>query len=234
MSQEQSADTIANGINAKFSSLGRNMVVGISGRGGAGKSTLASELELRLTAAGNNVVVLHIDDFVFPKAIRDANPDPGKARYFDSYDFDTLFSKLLKPAKEAKDFQGDILVLNRQIDAQEPRHTDIKGPAVIIIEGVQLFRQQFADIFDHKIWLDISFEDGLKRVLDRKNHLGVPLTVEQKTEQYVKWSTAGYMLYEQNDNPKGQADVVIYHTAAAEKELSVGKNAPPSSIPNKP
>jgi pantothenate kinase-related protein Tda10 len=56
-----------------FESLSRNTVVGISGRGGSGKSTLTEALEKNLRARKIEPVTFHIDDFAFPTAIRDAN-----------------------------------------------------------------------------------------------------------------------------------------------------------------
>ncbi len=206
---DPSAEAIQARIYTAFTALNRNMIVGISGRGGAGKSTLTDQISEGLTQSGCRVYAFHVDDFVFPKAIRDANPDPGKARYEDSYDFKTLYLNLLRPLKEQTDFQGEVTVLNRQQDRQEPRAVSVEGPAVILVEGVQLFRKQFAEIIDFKIWLDIPFEEGLRRAMARKNHLGVSMTEDQKREQYVKWSTAGYAFYEQNDQPKEQADIVI-------------------------
>ncbi len=200
---------IAGHIQQKFSSLNHNMIVGISGRGGAGKSTLADQLSVAFTSAGAKTHIIHIDDFVFPIAIRDANPDHGKARYFDSYDFETLFNKLLKPLKSTDHFNAPIAVLNRQLDKQELKQISIHGPAIILVEGVQLFRRQFADVFDYKIWIDIEFEEGLRRAIARKNHLGTQMTEDQKKDQYINWSTAGYLLYEQNDNPRQQADLIL-------------------------
>jgi D-glycerate 3-kinase len=50
--------------------LGRPVVLGVSGSQGSGKSTLARGLARALTAAGQRVAVLSIDDLYLPKAER--------------------------------------------------------------------------------------------------------------------------------------------------------------------
>jgi len=193
-----------------FESLARNTVVGISGRGGSWKSTLTEGLEKHLRGSEIEPVTFHIDDFVFPTAIRNTNQaEPGKARYFDSYDFETLFNGLLRPLKEQKSFSSSLPMLNRQVDRQEHRSITVSKPTIILVEGVQLFRVKAADVFDFKIWVEVPFEEGLRRALGRVNHLGVPMTPQQKEEQYVKWSTAGYVLYEEIDRPMENSNLVI-------------------------
>ena len=44
------------------------IIIGIDGLGGSGKSTFADILKAKLT--NYDVIVFHIDDFIFPKSIR--------------------------------------------------------------------------------------------------------------------------------------------------------------------
>lgn len=189
--------------------LQRNVVIGISGRGGAGKSTVVEALRTRLYDCSIEPLVLHVDDFVFPKAVRDANPDRAQARYYESYDFATLFDKVLRPLKNSACYLAEVPVLDRAADRQVLRRIAMSGPNVVLIEGVQLFRRAAEDIFDRRIWLEVPFAVGLQRALARQNHLGVPMTEQQKRSQYVDWSTAGYLLYEQLDAPRQRAHIVI-------------------------
>ena len=108
--------------------LQRNVVIGISGRGGAGKSTVVEELCTRLYDWSVEPLVLHVDDFVFPKAVRDANPDRAKARYYESYDFATLFDRLLRPMKNSASYVAEVPVLDRAEDRQVPRRIAMSGP----------------------------------------------------------------------------------------------------------
>lgn len=189
--------------------LQRNVVIGISGRGGAGKSTVVEELRTKLYDWSVEPLVLHVDDFVFPKAVRDANPDRAKARYYESYDFATLFDRVLRPMKNSASYVAEVPVLDRAEDRQVTRRIAMSGPNVVLIEGVQLFRRAAEDIFDRRIWIEVPFEVGLQRALARQNHLGVPMTEKQKRCQYVDWSTAGYLLYEKLDAPRERAHIII-------------------------
>ena len=104
---------------------------------------------------------------------------------------------------------AEVPVLDRAEDRQVPRRIAMSGPNVVLIEGGQLFRRSAEDIFDRRIWIEVPFEVGLQRALARQNHLGGPMTEEQKRSQYVDWSTAGYLLYEKLDAPRERAHIII-------------------------
>lgn len=90
-----------------------------------------------------------------------------------------------------------------------PSVIPLKSTCSGLIEGVQLFRRSAEDIFDRRIWIEVPFDVGLQRALARQNHLGVPMTEQQKRSQYVDWSTAGYLLYEKLDAPRERAHIIV-------------------------
>ena len=153
--------------------------------------------------------MLHVDDFVFPQSVRNSNPDRARARYYESYDFGTLFDRVLRPMNALVSFEAEVPVLDRTQDRQVLRQIAVAGPSVVIVEGVQLFRRMAEDLFDRRIWVEIPFEVGLERAIARHNHLGVSMTDEEKRHQYVEWSTAGYQLYERLDTPRERAHIII-------------------------
>lgn len=61
--------TIAEQIT-KHRSPGQTIVLGIDGLGGAGKSTISEQLCEIFRKNEMHVTLLHIDDFIHPKAIR--------------------------------------------------------------------------------------------------------------------------------------------------------------------
>ena len=80
-------------LYGKFS---RNLIVGISGRGCSGKSTVANKLVEHFQHKNIPVLLLAVDDFVFPSRQRNCNLNAAKARYDDTYDFDTLINTIVQ------------------------------------------------------------------------------------------------------------------------------------------
>lgn len=61
-------NTIQKLIETKCSS--RRLIVGIDGLGGAGKTTLAQSIVTAMQELNRNAIVIHLDDFIYPKDIR--------------------------------------------------------------------------------------------------------------------------------------------------------------------
>ena len=56
--------------------------VGIDGLGGAGKSTISEEVRDALEKTGVQVILLHIDDFITPRAVRYDDKRPAWECYY--------------------------------------------------------------------------------------------------------------------------------------------------------
>lgn len=215
----QSIDTVRNpnpsvkivgdAILELFRSREGNVVVGISGRGGSGKSTAMEKIADFLRHNGVTVLELSVDSFVLPTKERNRNPDGAEARYSDTYDFNTLIDRVVAQLRESISFSEEVPQIDRKLDQQVPRKVEFQGPGVVIIEGVQLFRRSHADTIDLKIWMDLDFKEGLRRAVSRRNHLGGGKTPEQIEEMYLNRSTPGHDLYVERDDPRGQSDFVI-------------------------
>src|SRR5207247_1741473 len=72
--------------------------VGIDGIDAAGKTTLAEEMAEVLRTRGRSVVRASIDGFHRPRAFRyRRGPSSPEGYYYDSFDYETLMSVLLRP-----------------------------------------------------------------------------------------------------------------------------------------
>jgi len=137
---------------------GENLVVGISGIDGSGKSTYAAHIARCLRDRDVTVEQIDLDYFLNPKRIRHADPDPG--------------------------------------------------PGVLVVEGVFLFKKELRELFDVKVWLDVSFETAMERVTlrPRDQRYG---NAEAIRERYSNrfFPTQRYHMH--RDKPKMQADYVV-------------------------
>ena len=78
---------------------------------------------------------------------------------------------------------------------------------VILFEGIFLFRPEIASYWDYKIFVDIAFENSLKRGIERDSHwIGGK---EAARKYYEKRYIPGQKIYFDLVNPKHTADLVI-------------------------
>lgn len=81
----------------------RVYIIGVDGLGGAGKSTLANSLKLKLQNENYDSYVLHIDDFIHPKRIRyDLSKEEWYCYYNLQWRYDYLVNEILAHIKMVK------------------------------------------------------------------------------------------------------------------------------------
>lgn len=209
MSKNKFNQLVTKIIDGYQTNSGGNYLVGISGIDCSGKSTLAYRLEERLNMNNIPVQTVHGDDFLFDRVTRNKNPNQEIGYYAETFDYDKLFNELLIPMKSNRTLDKDLILLNWMNDKYTKVKFQVRYPSVIIVEGVFLFKKNLPDIFDFKIWIDISFEEGLQRALNRtrdQNYYGDPELIRQRyTERFYK----GQKLHLKIDNPIEKCDLII-------------------------
>lgn len=159
-------------LNAKViadfqSSPNQNRIVGISGIDGSGKSSLSSQLEQAVASNDIPVAVINLDALLQPRPIRHKQRDQIQGYFEDNFDYKNLFYKTIEPAVAKVIFGTHYLILDFYTDLITKRHLAFNGPDIIIVEGIFLFRRELRDWFHLKIWINISFETAMMRILKR-------------------------------------------------------------------
>ncbi|MFK8034891.1 MAG: AAA family ATPase [Hyphomicrobiales bacterium] len=186
----------------------KNLIVGVSGIDGSGKSTVSNQLESALSGRGIATAQINLDDFLNPKEIRHKNPNQIEGYFQDNFDFESLVTKVLEPARRSASFNCKVPVLTLETDQISDREFTFSGPGVLIIEGVFLFKKEMRDLFDFKIWLQIEFEQAMNRVLKRTRdkRYGNPEAIRARYEERF-FPTQRFHL--ERDNPCEAADITI-------------------------
>lgn len=200
---------IANQICREFKlACSRNLIVGVSGIDGAGKSTVSNELENALSGQGITAAQINLDDFLNPKEIRHQNPNQVDGYFGDNFDFKNLVTKVLEPARQSASINCKIPVLELETDQIRHREFGFSGPGVLIVEGVFLFKRELRDLFDLKIWLQVEFEHAMERVLNRSRdkRYGNTDAIRRRYEERF-FPTQRFHL--ERDNPADAADIII-------------------------
>ncbi len=142
-------------------------VVAIDGVGGSGKSIFAERLARR--GDGRPVIVLHVDDFFNPSAIRRARGRHSPEGFWlDAFNYEALISWALTPLAAA----GGGLYrpasydhANDQIVEADP----LRAPpdALVLVEGVFLHRDELRRFWDFSVFLDVPFLEAARRMAQR-------------------------------------------------------------------
>lgn len=183
-------DQIATGIQSLLRQ--RSLVLlAIDGRGGVGKTTLASELSSRLDGA-----VVAVDDFhrVMNETTRyRLGPEEGCMQYCD---WQRLRDQVLIPLRrnEPAEYERFDWVLRRlgTLARAEPS-------GAVIIEGVGSFRPELRPFYDYSIYVETPRDLCLARLKVRGHN----------NEEWIPRWSASEDWYIQHFDPKAAVDIVV-------------------------
>lgn len=153
---------ISDEIILKIASLKTPMIIGVSGFGGAGKSSFAKALGMAIGAP-----VVGVDSFQKDGAFDTVY------RLWEIMDFARMEKEVLHPfLNNEKVKYGHFDVPTRSISET----LEIKNTGRLIVEGVGLFRPDLLKYFAYKIWIDcptdVAIGRGKKRDREEYNSPG--------------------------------------------------------------
>ena len=145
-----------------------HVVIAIDGKCGSGKSTLADILSEVYSA---NIV--HMDDFYLPSYLRTKErlSEPGGNIHYERFSSQVLTALFelkkngLNTDYEFKDYQYQIFDCHTMNYKKES--AVIANHPLTIVEGSYSMRPEFRDVYDLKVFLDISPDLQRKRLLAR-------------------------------------------------------------------
>ena len=183
--------------------------VGIDGVPASGKTTLSNDLAEELKKSGRQVIYAAVDGFHNPKKTRYRKGRESPEGYLlDSYNNQAVIDNLLIPLGPGGSLEIKTAIFDFLIDSEVeiPVLKAVKD-AILVMEGIFLFRPELTGYWDLKIFLDIDFSISLDRALGRDGYyLGNEADIR---EMYEKRYIPGQMLYFAASKPKEQADILI-------------------------
>jgi uridine kinase len=187
----------------------KRVIIAIDGIDASGKSSLSKEITLKLQNKLYNVQLIHIDDFHLPKKIRySKGKDSPEGFYFDSYDYQTIISKLIIPFLNEEE-----IILIKSFDLENDKEniveTKIEENTILIVEGIFLQRKELYKYWDLKIFLDVEFDIAEKRNLLRDLKANPNANKENIIDRFNKRYKSGQKLYFEYEKPQDKADIVI-------------------------
>ncbi|MED3397236.1 uridine kinase [Bacillus wiedmannii] len=169
------------------------LIIGIDGCGGAGKSTSANKIKSKFST----VTIVHMDDFYLPCS-QIINEHPTNKSIGADFDWKRLLQEVLDPISNG--IEGCYKRYDWETDSLAESHT-VLANGIVIIEGVYATRQELAEMYDLKIWVNCPRETRIKRGIARDGE-----TARDMWEN--NWMVAEDM-YVESHKPHEFADFII-------------------------
>ncbi|MGN4443496.1 uridine kinase family protein [Bacillus cereus group sp. MYBK79-1] len=169
------------------------LIIGVDGCGGAGKSTLANNIKNKFST----VTIVHMDDFYLPSA-QIVNEHPTNKSIGADFDWKRLLQGVLDPISNG--IEGCYKRYDWETDSLEESHT-VPANGIVIIEGVYATRQELAEMYDLKIWVNCPRETRIKRGIARDGEAARDMWENN-------WMVAEDM-YVESHKPHEYADFII-------------------------
>jgi uridine kinase len=134
---------------SSLSAVSLGQIIAIDGPAGSGKTTLANKLATDIA----NVEVIHVDDLY-----------QGWSDAFSTRLTASVISQILLPISQKIDFNYEIYDWQKNVFYKSK---NVPKDKIYILEGVGAAQTQFRPYLSKIIWLNISDEIGLSRVLQR-------------------------------------------------------------------
>ncbi|MFK5583692.1 uridine kinase [Serinicoccus sp. LYQ131] len=127
---------------------GQRAVVAVDGPDGVGKTHLAQELvALAGHVAGRAVRTVSVDGFHHPRAHRYARGRTGQTCYQDSYDYEALRARVLRPFRAGRDIVPAAFDVAADVPV-DPAPVALPEDALLLVEGVFLRRPELRGEWD--------------------------------------------------------------------------------------
>ena len=185
------------------------MRVGIDGISASGKTVFADELAQILRDAEREVVRAGLDGFHNPPEIRHRlGPNSVEGYRRNSFDYSSVRRLVLDPLGPGGDLSYQTEIFDHL--EGEPRETETKQAspqAILLFEGVMLFREELCNCFDYKILVHSSFEVALERakVRDLRKFGSLEILLQKYTQRFFP----GQKEYLEQSRPDKLADIVV-------------------------
>jgi uridine kinase len=180
------------------------LVIGIAGGTGSGKTTVTQKILERLHIQQNVVVIQHDAYYKDLSAYNGLTPDKINFDHPDSLETSLLISHI-RTLKQRKAIQQPIYNFTTHSRLNETKELQAKD--IILIEGILIFvDKELRDLMDIKIFVDTDADERVLRRI-RRDILERGRSIESVMNQYIQ--TVKPMHLEFVEPSKHWADIII-------------------------
>lgn len=178
----------------------------ISGIDASGKGYITKLLQQNLESNAYKVANINIDPWQNPIPVRLRNENPAENIYENIFRWNDFFEQLIFPLQKNKGIYLETMGIRSDADIYEPLAYDFRDLDILLIDGILLLKKKYLSYYDYKIWIDCSFETGLKRALERNVER---LDVERLMHDYHTFYYAAQRLHLLKDEPLATVDLIF-------------------------
>ena len=182
--------------------------VAISGIDASGKGYTAKLLQEELENRGYRVANINIDPWQNPIAVRLRKENAAENVYKNIFRWNEFFDQLIIRLQKNKSIYLETKGIRSDADIYYPIIYDYTDLDILLIEGILLFKKEYLDHYDYKVWIDCSFETGLQRAITRNIE---KLDEERLIHDYEIYYYAAQQLHFERDEPQKIADLIFYN-----------------------
>lgn len=199
---------LANNIIGQYNrhSSTSTFTVAISGIDASGKGYITELLQKELEERKFKVANINIDPWQNPIAVRLRKDKAAENVYENIFRWDQFFCQLIFPLQKDKSIYLESEGIRSDADIYYQLLYDYSGVDILLIEGILLFKKKYLLHYDYKIWIDCSFETGLKRAMKRNIE---KLPADKLIEDYMTYYYPAQHYHFNNDKPKDVCDIVF-------------------------
>lgn len=190
-------------------------LIGVSGIDASGKGYIAGRLANDLEQRGYRVALINVDGWLNLPDLRFLNrygptkvhgqTTQGTHFYRHALRLDEMFSDLILPLKEDRSIELTMDFAEETATEFRPYTVTFTDIDIILLEGIFIFKRQYVQHFDLKIWIECSFDTALSRAISRGQE-GLP-----KDETIAAYNTIYFpaqRVHFDIDDPRTAADLI--------------------------
>jgi uridine kinase len=182
----------------------QQLVIGIAGGTGSGKTTVTKKILERLHVQENVVVIQHDSYYKDLSAYHGAKPEQINFDHPDSLET-SLLVQHIRQLKSGQPVEQPMYNFTTHSRMEETRRLEVKD--IIIIEGILIFvERELRDLMDIKIFVDTDADERLLRRI-RRDILERGRSIDSVMNQYI--STVKPMHLEFVEPSKHWADIIV-------------------------
>jgi uridine kinase len=202
------ADRGASAVVASFERLrpAGALLVGTLGIDGSGKGYLTQQIASRLEDLGLRTAAVNVDGWLNLPDVRFSRERPAETFYEKALRLAEMFESLILPLKRRRSIRLVADLAEETATSYRPHVYEYEDVDVVVLEGIDLFKREYREYFDLRIWIDCSFETALARAVRRAQE---GLAPEETVSAYRTIYFPAQEIHFERDDPRAAAHLVL-------------------------